>query len=497
VVILVASSHPFADPLTAADRLSVAYGHMLNARFDRAEQELATACGPAPPEACAVLRAANVWWRILLNPNDTRYDTEFSSRVDRAIDACEVWTEREPRRAEAWFYLGGAYGARVSWRVQRGERVAAARDGKRIKEALERALALDPSLDDARFGVGLYKYYADVAPAVAKFLRFLLLLPGGDRVAGLKDMEAVHSRGVLLRGEADYQLHWVYLYYENQPRRALALAEALHTRYPANPHFVERIADTEEHYLHDAAAGLRWWQQMVDHASDMADPQVADTNGRLGAARMLDLLYETDRAIDLLQPVVAAAPTVPYGAGSRAQLLMGHLRDRIGDRARAITAYRAAIDLVPSDDPDNIEAAAHVALRRGPPAVESEAYRLSLLGWRAFERGAHDEAATMLARAVAQSPNDLMIRVREARVRAARGDLAGALASFDAVIAMRPRVPAVALGSAYLWSAELLEHQRNSTAALERYRAVPRVFGTDSRLIAAANVALARLGGSR
>ena len=28
----------------------------------------------------------------------------------------------EPTRAEAWFYLGGAYGARVQWRVLRGER---------------------------------------------------------------------------------------------------------------------------------------------------------------------------------------------------------------------------------------------------------------------------------------------------------------------------------------------------------------------------------------
>ena len=43
-------------------------------------------------------------------------------------------------RAEAWFYLGAAYGARVQWRVLREQRLAAARDGKRIKESLERAL---------------------------------------------------------------------------------------------------------------------------------------------------------------------------------------------------------------------------------------------------------------------------------------------------------------------------------------------------------------------
>ena len=75
--------------------------------------------------------------------------------------------------------------ARAQLRVLRGETLSAARDGKRIKEALERALALDPALQDAYFGIGLYHYYAEVAPAAAKILRFLLALPGGDRAGGM------------------------------------------------------------------------------------------------------------------------------------------------------------------------------------------------------------------------------------------------------------------------------------------------------------------------
>ena len=50
------------------------------------------------------------------------------------------------------------------------------------------ALALEPQLDDAWFGIGLYHYYADVAPAALKLLRMLLLLPGGDRNQGLAEM---------------------------------------------------------------------------------------------------------------------------------------------------------------------------------------------------------------------------------------------------------------------------------------------------------------------
>ena len=95
-----------------------------------------------------------------------------------------------------------ARSARAQWRVLRGQSLAAARDGKRIKLALERSLMLDPALQDAYFGIGLYHYYADVAPAFAKMLRWLFLLPGGDRERGLQEMQRARTGGQLLRSDA-------------------------------------------------------------------------------------------------------------------------------------------------------------------------------------------------------------------------------------------------------------------------------------------------------
>src|SRR5207247_8457494 len=139
--------------------------------------------------------------------------------------------------------LAGSYGPLVQWRALRGQRLAAARDGNKIRQALERALELDPGLDDAHFGIGLYHYYADMAPAAAKILRWLLFLPGGDRVKGLQEMLQARQRGALLKGEADYQLHLIYVWYERNTPRALELLRELDARYPANPLFVRRIAE--------------------------------------------------------------------------------------------------------------------------------------------------------------------------------------------------------------------------------------------------------------
>src|SRR6185369_6621654 len=159
-----------AQELTGGPQIRRVYDAIFDARFDEVPQLLARTCPPAPAEACHLLDAVSV-----------AHDAQFQTRIDAAIGSTEAWTTREPEHAEAWFYLGGAYGARAQWRVLRRERLGAARDGKRIKEALERALALDPRLQEAYFGIGLYHYYADVAPAAAKMLRWLLLLPGGDK----------------------------------------------------------------------------------------------------------------------------------------------------------------------------------------------------------------------------------------------------------------------------------------------------------------------------
>ncbi len=154
----------------------------------------------------------------------------------------------------------------MQWRVLRAERLAAAREGKKIKDALERALALDPTLQDAYFGIGLYHYYADVAPAALKIVRWLLLLPGGDRVQGLREMLQARERGELLRGEADYQLHWLYLWYEHKPEMALTLLRDLDARYPSNPIFLQRIAEVQHEYFHDHRGAAATWETLLARA---------------------------------------------------------------------------------------------------------------------------------------------------------------------------------------------------------------------------------------
>ncbi len=342
---------------------------------------------------------------------------------------------------------------------------------------------------------GCTRSYADVAPAAARFLRFLLLLPGGDRKEGLEQMLRARNRGRLLQGEADYQLHIVYLWYERQTPRAMQLLHALHDRYPANPLFLAQIADIEDRYQHDVTASLATWRRLLSAAREprASAPVLSEVQARLGIARQLEALYLTDDAIETLHAVIALRPSAPYGSLPLAYLRLGQALDRLGDRPAAVDAYRAAIAAAPASDPNHVKTEAGRHLRRAPDAGRAEAYRLSLEGWRHLEDNDLPEAAAALERSLALNGSDPVARYRFGRILQARKDDAAALAQFEHAIRGAPACPLPILGAAYLDAARLSERLSRRDQALAYYRTASSLFGAAADTRAAAMRALTRL----
>lgn len=497
--------------LTGAPQIARVYNAILDARFDQVpgllQQTCGAAVGPLPPggsarphpNVCALLDTVSLWWQIQLDPNNLSRDAEFERKVNAVVASTEAWVRSEPRRAEAWFYLGGAYGARGQWRVLRGEVLSAARDGKRIKESLERSLSLDPKLLDAYFGIGLYHYYADVAPAAAKVLRFLLFLPGGNKAQGMREMLQARDGGQLLRGEADYQLHILYLWYEKQPLRARTIVEELRDRYPGNPHFPQVIAEITDTYLHDDTGTLRAWQAMLSAAQvgRLSLPAMAEARARLGLATQFERLHESDAAAEQARAVILAAPGAPFGAVAQAWLLRAQALDRLGSRGEALEAYRQALALATPADPLSIATRARSGLRTTPNADTARAYRLSLEGWRAFERGALGDAARLLTQSRAVRPDDPVATYRHARVLSAQGNTSTALTLLEGVIRRRTMTPPVFFAYACLDAATLHEQTGMRARAIELFTLAANTFGADERTKEAAQRALTRLTPAR
>jgi tetratricopeptide (TPR) repeat protein len=72
--------------------------------------------------------------------------------VEEAVDEGEALTERAPNDAAAWFWLGRAYG----FNAMQASMFSAPGLAKKSRQALEKAIALDPKLVDAQFAMMQY-----------------------------------------------------------------------------------------------------------------------------------------------------------------------------------------------------------------------------------------------------------------------------------------------------------------------------------------------------
>ena len=192
-----------------------------------------------------------------------------------------------------------------------------------------------------------------------------LLLPGGNRSAGMEQMLRAGDTGRLVSSEVDYQLHVIDVWYEKQPARALERLGRLRSRHPHNPHFPQAMAEIEDFYLDDTAASLRTWTTLLEAAQrgQVAESALAQANARLGIASQLDQLSRGEAALEHLHALLDARPTAPFAVIARAHLQLGQTLEHLGRYADATAAYRAAIEAAGRNDPLEIATRARTSLR--------------------------------------------------------------------------------------------------------------------------------------
>ena len=250
-------------------------------------------------------------------------------------------------------------------------------------------------------------------------------------------------------------------------------------------------------YQHDLTASLRSWRELYEAARhhQVTHQPMAEARARLGMALQLDRLFDTDLAIEHLRAVIASSPVAPFGAAAEAHVQLGTALNRMGRHEDALAAYQGAIALTSDYDPLRIAERARDGMRHKPDPQAGVAYRLSIEGWRALERGDLAGAERAIEQSLAMQPRDPVTRYRQARLLQARRDEAGALRVLEAIAAARGATPPTIYAFACVEAARLLE-SRDRTRAIELYRAARSVFGADQRTKDAAHRALSRLAPS-
>lgn len=196
-----------------------------------------------------LLEAEALWWRIWCTSAEFKYgmndarrrpklkeDQRYFDLSAKALSLAEAQLKQN-ESAEMQFYAGMAEASVARLYGLRGENRNTARSGVRGREHLLRAKALDPDLDDADLGLGLYNYYVDTLSSLARILRFFMGIPGGSKQEGVRLLEQAAAQGVLTSNIARFYLALNLHRYDQQYERALGVLGPLVEKYPANPLF--------------------------------------------------------------------------------------------------------------------------------------------------------------------------------------------------------------------------------------------------------------------
>ncbi len=258
----------------------------MDGRFDDAIQTLRQAEKAAPNSPVGYLLEADAtWWQIyystanLIDPDvfdvvssdTTPYDARFRKLIRRAIAKSEVRIRRHQNVASSYLYEGMAYALKGRLAGLRAEDLATARAGKKMMFLLNTALAEDPSLTDAKTGIGLYDYFVATLPTIVKMLRWLIGLPGGSRSEGLRLLYEAADHGNFTRSEAQFYLAKDFTRRnELQFGKSLDLFQQLAREYPDNPFWKLTVASVEIR-LGRRDAGKAMYQQILAQTATRDD----------------------------------------------------------------------------------------------------------------------------------------------------------------------------------------------------------------------------------
>lgn len=318
---------------------------LFNADYDQADRLFMEALQARPGDpALSLGAAASAWWRM---ENDfalpgSPEERKFSAAVEGAISDAKAAARQDD--AEAYLYLGAAYGLRGRWEAARKRWFSAYLDGRRSYKAEKKAVKLNPELYDAYLGLGAFDYYV---ATLSRVVRALAFTSGGDKGKGLSELKLAAEKGRFSPAAAKLLLAGLDWTFEKNPQDAWALCQELHARYPDSP-LIDSMRLIGLFHLRDGAGLERGARAFLKKAEDGAPHFTAidAVAGRYFVGLGEELEGRFPEAIADFQKALEKLPAGHRWRGML-ELFTGECLDAQGRRDEAAARYKRALSEPP------------------------------------------------------------------------------------------------------------------------------------------------------
>jgi predicted negative regulator of RcsB-dependent stress response len=170
-------------------------------------------------------------WYYLGNFNDSYLDT-FNYFADKALDLANEKIKTNPS-ADLSYLIGSIYYNKSIAEARSGDYLQALWMSNRMKQNLEDAIQVDPNLNDAYLGLGLYNFALSQIPSSLNWAANLVGL-NADKEAGLNFVKRAAQKGKLSKIDAEFYLSQIYSRVIVNHPAAKVLLDGLVRQYPKN-----------------------------------------------------------------------------------------------------------------------------------------------------------------------------------------------------------------------------------------------------------------------
>jgi len=292
---------------------------------------------PESPAGQFYLSVAYYQEYLLEDPPSARTFQQFQSASEKALRKAVNFAKSSP--ALSHYYQGAVLGFQARAYVAQRSYGSAIPKARHAVSHLQKALELDPSLEDTNLGLGLYYYFLDRIPKAAKPFAYMMVGMWGDRAKGLALIQGVSQKGGAARREAESILAAIDASQREQKwNEAVPLFMDLMTLYPHNPRYRLGLA-----YVYQRQ-GL--WSKSLETADPEGswlkelDPMIKQRTHSLVRYRAVEndlFIGRWQEAVILLDRLESNA--VPPGLEDWVALRRGNALDAQGRRADAAAYY--------------------------------------------------------------------------------------------------------------------------------------------------------------
>ncbi len=328
-----------------------------NAQFQQADLQLSALKNkvPANHPVLPLLQAITLYWQAApMHPDAHNFD-KFIGLLHKTNQNADYYLENGYDKIVTTFCTLTAHSLLARYHAEKGDKMAAIKEARVTYGFMKQGFELQNQYNEFYFSTGLYNYYREKYPEQHPVYKpFMWLFEDGDKDKGLQQLEYAARHAVFTKVEAATFLVHLYLYYENQPQKALPIIRLLYQQFSGNRYVRLQLTESllaSGHYV-AATPHVAFLQQHKDHYYHAAGTLFAGILAEKQHRNYAQAHQLYQKALEIAKPLNYIGDT--YRSMAHAGIARYHEANQQKDKARA--AWQAALDLAAYEYPVKQEA---------------------------------------------------------------------------------------------------------------------------------------------